>query len=41
MLHLQETQSGSEVNDKLAVQKNSIFETLIEHTPHRGQHPET
>ena len=28
-----ETQSGSQINDKLMVQKNPIFETLIRHTP--------
>jgi len=34
-----ETQSGNQINDKLTVQKNLIFEALIQHTPYRGQHP--
>jgi hypothetical protein len=36
-----ETQSGNQIKDKLTVQKNPIFEALIQHTPYRGQHPRT
>jgi len=36
-----ETQSKNQVNIKLTAQKNLIFETLIQHTPHRGKHPQT
>jgi len=31
-------QSGNQINNKLTVQKNLIFEVLIQHTPYRGQH---
>jgi hypothetical protein len=28
---------GTQINDKLTVQANPIFETLINNNPHRGQ----
>jgi len=31
-----ETQSGNQINDKPTVQKNPIFEALLQHTSHRG-----
>jgi len=36
-----ETQSGNQINDKFTVQKNPIFEALIQYTPYRGQHLHT
>jgi hypothetical protein len=30
------TQSGNQINDKLTVQNNPIFETLVQHPLHRG-----
>ena len=33
-----ETYNGNQINEKLTVQKNPIFEALIQHNPHRGQH---
>jgi hypothetical protein len=32
-----ETQLGTQINDKLKVQSNPIFEALIQNSPHRGQ----
>jgi hypothetical protein len=32
-----ETKMGTQINDKLTVQANPIFETLINNNPHRGQ----
>jgi hypothetical protein len=28
---------GTQINDKLTVQANPIFEALVENNPHRGQ----
>jgi len=33
-----ETRNGNQVNDRLTVQNNSIFETLVQFSLHRGQH---
>jgi hypothetical protein len=32
-----ETQLGTQINDKLTVQANSIFEAVVQNNPHRGQ----
>jgi len=32
-----ETQLGTQINDKLTVQSNPIFEALIQNNPQRGQ----
>jgi hypothetical protein len=32
-----ETQLGTQINNKLMVQSNSLFEALIQNSPHRGQ----
>jgi hypothetical protein len=32
-----ETKMGTQINDKLTVQANPIFETLVENNPRRGQ----
>jgi len=34
-----ETLSRNQISDKLTVQKNPIFEALIQRTSYRGQHP--
>ena len=31
-----ETQLGTQINDKLTLQSNPIFEALIQNNPHRG-----
>ena len=31
-----ETKSNNQINDKLTVKPNAIFETLIQEAPHRG-----
>jgi len=31
-----ETKSNNQINDKLTVKPNTIFETLIHEAPHRG-----
>jgi len=36
-----ERQNGNQINDKFTFQKNPIFEALIQHNPHRGQHTYT
>jgi hypothetical protein len=33
-----ETKSNNQINDKLTVKTNAIFETFIDEAPHRG-HP--
>jgi len=37
VLHLRETQRGNQINDKLTIQSNPIFEALIQNNPDRGQ----
>jgi hypothetical protein len=32
-----ETKKGNQINDKLTVQANPIFDTLVGNNPHRGQ----
>jgi hypothetical protein len=32
-----ETQLGTQINDKLTVQANSIFEAIVRNNPHRVQ----
>jgi hypothetical protein len=32
------THRGTQINDKLTIQKNPIFETLVRHLQHRGNH---
>ena len=32
-----ETKSNNQINDKLTVKPNAIFETLIHEAPHRGR----
>jgi hypothetical protein len=32
-----ETQLGAEINDKVTVQANSIFEVIVQNNPHRVQ----
>jgi hypothetical protein len=32
-----ETKMGNQINDKLTVQANPIFDTLVRNNPHRGQ----
>jgi hypothetical protein len=34
-----ETKLGTQINDKLTVQSNPIFEALIQNDPQRGQQP--
>jgi len=33
-----ETKNGNQINDRLTVQSNPIFETIVRHSPQRGQH---
>jgi hypothetical protein len=33
-----ETKNGNQVNDRLTVQSNPIFETIVQHCLHGGQH---
>jgi len=33
-----DTQNGNQINDKLTVQSNLIFETIVQHSCQRGQH---
>jgi len=33
-----ETKNGNQINDKLTVQSNPIFETILQHSIQRGQH---
>jgi len=31
-----ETKNGNQINDRLTVQSNSIFETIVKHSPQGG-----
>jgi len=31
-----ETKAGNQINDKLAVRENAIFETIVQEDPYRG-----
>jgi len=33
-----ETKNGYQINDRLTVQSNPIFETIVKHSPQGGQH---
>jgi len=33
-----ETKNGNQINDRLTVQSNPIFETIVKHSPQGGQH---
>jgi len=33
-----ETKNGNQINDRLAVHSNLIFETIVKHSPQGGQH---
>jgi len=32
------TKNGNQINDKLTVKSKPIFETIVQHSIHRGQH---
>jgi len=33
-----ETKNGNQINDRLTIQSNPIFETIVKHSPQGGQH---
>jgi len=33
-----ETKNGNEINDRITVQSNQIFETIVKHSSQGGQH---